>query len=381
MTRHIFFAGFSLTLSAALTYYINSSFLEGLVGAKQIGLIYALSAVATLILILFVPALGRAYGLLKPIRWFGLVFFGSIFTLAVSQKPIIQLVAFVITHAMVICLGLWLDLYLETLSTNNRTGRIRGGYLTVINAAVLASPYLSGTILGRVGNSIADYRIIYGLSCLAALPLLYQIFFKLSPRPLPATISNLRSKLRDQNLRKILTLDFLLNLFYFFMVIYLPLHLIHTIGFTWGNIGFIFTIMLLPFVLIEYPLGWLADRRFGEKEILTAGLVIAALATIPIVFLTTKNIAVWATILFLTRVGAATIESMKETYLFKKVTSGDIGIISLSRLTIPLAYLVGSLVSIFFLEKLLFPISYLFLLISGLFLLGLYFSLTLEDTR
>ena len=111
MTRHIFFAGFSLTLSAALTYYVNSSFLESLVGAKQIGLIYALSAVTTLILIIFVPYLGRYYGLLKPIRWFGLIFFGSILTLAISQTPIIQLFAFIVIHAMVVCLGLWLYIY------------------------------------------------------------------------------------------------------------------------------------------------------------------------------------------------------------------------------------------------------------------------------
>ena len=95
--------------------------------------------------------------------------------------------------------------------------------------------------------------------------------------------------------------------------------------------------------------------------------------------MTTTSIALWALLLFATRVGASAIESMKETYLFKKVTSDDIGIISLSRLTIPLAYLVGSLGSVIFLRF--FPIPYLFLLISVLFLLGLYFSLTLEDTR
>ncbi len=379
MTRHIFFAGFSLTLSAALTYYVNSSFLESLVGEKKIGLIYALSAFTTLIMILFVPSLGRSYGLLKPIRWFGLIFFGSILTLAVSQTPIVQILAFVAIHAMVVSLGLWLDLYLETLSSDSRTGRIRGGYLTAINTAVLISPYLSGTILGHFGNSGADYRIIYGLSCLATLPFLYQIFFKLAPQPLPATIFGLRTKLRDRNLRKILALDFLLNLFYFFMVIYLPLHLIQTIGFSWQNVGLIFTIMLLPFVLIEYPLGWLADQKFGEKEILSIGLVIIAISTIPLAFLTSQSLAVWALLLFATRVGAATIESMKETYLFKKVTGGDIGIISLSRLMIPSAYLIGSLGSIIFL--LFFPTPYLFLLLSVLLLLGLSFSLTLEDTR
>ena len=375
MTRHVFFAGFSLTLAAALTYYVNSSFLTSLVGEKRLGLIYVLSALGALTLILLVPRLGRHYGLLRPIRWFAIIFFACLVTLAVSQTLIFQLTAFIISYATIVSLGLWLDIYLETLSSDQKTGRIRGGYLTVINLAVLVSPYVSGTILNRTGN----YRVIYLFACFAVIPLLYQVFFKLPDRLLPSNILGLQHKLRDRNLRKILALDFLLNLFYFFMVIYLPLHLVQTIGFSWKNIGFIFTIMLLPFVLIEYLLGWLADRKFGEKEILSLGLIITAIFTIPIVFLTTKSIALWVLVLFGTRVGASAIESMKETYLFKKVTSGDIGIISLSRLTIPLAYLVGSLGSIIFL--LFFPLPYPFLLISALLLGGLYFSLTLEDTR
>ncbi|MEK7621669.1 MAG: MFS transporter [Patescibacteria group bacterium] len=380
MTRQVFFAGFSLTLSAALTYYVNSSFLESLVGEKRVGLIYAVSALVTLTFILFVPRLSKCLGLLKLSRGIALIFFAGTATLSFVEIPIIQLLAFIITHSTVVGLGLCLDIYLETLSADHRTGRIRGGYLTMINAAVLISPFISGTVLNRAANSHFDYQIIYFLSCLAALPLLYQLFWQLTPRPLPLQPLGLRHRLlRDPNIRKILLLDFFLNLFYFFMVIYLPLHLLHTIGFSWGNIGFIFTIMLLPFVLIEYPLGWLADRKFGEKEILSIGLVIAAIFTLPIAFITTKNILFWAILLFLTRVGASAIEAMKDAYLFKKVTGNDIGIISLSRLMIPLAYLIGSLIALIVLRF--FPISSLFLLISVLFLLGLYSSLTLEDTK
>lgn len=377
MTRHVFFAGFSLTLSAALTYYVNSSFLESLVGEGRLGLIYSLGAVLAILLISLVPQLGRRYGLLQPIRWFGVIFFTSTITLAVSQTKLIQLFAFVITYATVISLGLWLDLYLEGLSSNKQTGRIRGGYLTAINAAVLISPFISGNILSQT----TDYGIIYLLSCLAALPLLYQIFFRLTKQSLPPLIINLKQKLRDQNLRKILALDFLLNLFYVFMVVYLPLHLTQTLGFTWDDIAMIFTIMLLPFVLIEYPLGWLADLKFGEKEILTAGLIVTAVFTLPVAFLTSSSLTVWAILLCLTRVGASAVEAMKETYLFKQVSAGDVSVISLSRFMVPAAYLIGSLISVFFLKQLHFPITYFFILISALFILGLYFSLTLKDTQ
>ena len=375
MTRPVFLAGFSLTLSAALVYYINSSFLGSVVGETNVGFIYASAALATLIVILFIPILGRRFGLLKMSRRFALIFIFSLIALATSQTAVVQISSFIIFYASIVGLGLWLDIYLETLSPNRRTGRIRGGYLTVINTAVLFAPYVSGRTLDYTGS----YQAIYCLSLLVALPLLYQMFWRLTDRPLPISRRSLGEKLRDSNLRKILALDFFLNLFFFFMVIYLPLHLHNVLGFGWEKIGLIFTIMLLPFVLIEYPLGWLADRKFGEKEILSLGLIVAALATLPIAFLTTKSIALWAGLLFLTRVGASAIESMKETYLFKKVTAGDVGVISLSRLTIPLAYIIGSLLSIVILRF--FPISFLFLLISILFIFGLYFSLTLKDTR
>ncbi|HEY4476821.1 MAG TPA: MFS transporter [Candidatus Paceibacterota bacterium] len=375
MTRNIFLAGFSLTLSAALAYYVNSSFLGTIVGEKNVGFVYALAALVAMLTISLIPTLGQRFGILKPSRWFAIAFFIGIITLAMSRTPVIEVLAFIISYSSIVGLGLWLDIYLETLSSDKRTGRIRGGYLTTINAAVLIAPYISGQSIDYTGS----YQTIYWLSGLVALPLLYQMFWRLTDRPLPANGLRLWEKLRDLNLRKILVIDFLLNLFYFFMVIYLPIYLHDTLAFDWGKIGLIFTIMLLPFVLIEYPLGWLADRKLGEKEILSLGLIIAALATIPIASLTSQSFAVWAGLLFLTRVGASAIESMKETYLFKKVSAGDLGVISLSRLTIPLAYLTGSLASIIMLQF--FSLLSLFIFISFLLLLGLYFSLTLEDTR
>src|SRR3989344_1018563 len=226
------------------------------------------------------------------------------------------------------------------------------------------------------GHSV---RFIYFLCFIAVLPLLYQLFFKLSPRTwLPASF-NLYQKLTDHNLRRILKLDFLLNLFYFVMVIYLRLYLHSAIGFSWEKIGLIFTLMLIPFVLIEYPLGWLADKRWGEKEILTAGLIITSFATLPIAWLTSNNWLIWAGLLFLTRVGASAWETMKETYLFKHVNAGDIGVIGLSRLTAPSSYLIGALITFFLLK--IIPLPHLFTILALLTLGGTFISRRLVDTK
>jgi MFS family permease len=86
----------------------------------------------------------------------------------------------------------------------------------------------------------------------------------------------------------------------------------------------------------------------------------------------------WVAILFITRIGASMIESMVETYLFKKVTDKNLYIVSLYRVVRPLAYIIGpalgSILLIFF------DIKYLFLVLGSIMILGVNFSLKIKDT-
>ncbi|MBI4136333.1 MAG: MFS transporter [Candidatus Vogelbacteria bacterium] len=374
--RPIFLAGFFLTFSAALSYYINSSFLAGLVGEKRVGLVYAAAAGLAIMALIAAAGLVRRFNFLWPSRILGLTLTAGYLGLALTARSLtLQLAFFLIVYTAIVTLSFWLDLQLESRSRDVETGRIRGGYLTVINAAILLAPFVSGATLAYSQN----FRLIYGLGGLATLPLLYLLFWRFDEgsRPLPGP--KLRQKLADGNLRRVLGLDFLLNLFYFVMVVYLPLYLNETLRFGWEKIGIIFTVMLLPFILIQYPLGWLADRRWGEKEMMTAGLAIAGLATVPIAYLTTPSAAVWAALLFLTRVGASAWEIMKESYLFKHVTAADRAVIGLSRLTVPLAYLVGSLASFLLLKIIHLP--HLFTVLAICVLAGLFLNWRLKDTR
>ena len=379
MKRQIFFSGFFLALSAALSYYVNSSFLGSLVGEKHVGLVYAAAAILAIILIFAIHYLARNFGLRAPARLFGLILTGSYLGLSFVGGSIWPLIFFILIYVSVISLGLLLDLYLENLSRDQETGRIRGGYLTTINVAVLLAPLVSGSILGGSAPPVGGFQSVYLLCFAFTLPLLYQLFFKLEETKLPAVNVGLREKLANKNLRQILKFDFLLNLFYFVMVIYLPLYLHGTIDFSWGKIGLIFTIMLIPFVLIDYPLGWLADKRWGEKEILTVGLVIAGLATLPIAWLTSNNWLIWAGLLFATRVGASAWEAMKETYLFKHVNASDVGVIGLSRLTAPASYLAGALATFFLLK--IIPLPHLFTILALIILASVGASRQLVDTR
>jgi len=77
------------------------------------------------------------------------------------------------------------------------------------------------------------------------------------------------------------------------------------LGFGWENIGLIFTIMLVPFVLVDFPLGRLSDK-IGEKKLLITGFLITILFTLIIPFISAPLVWIWAIILFGTRLGAAT---------------------------------------------------------------------------
>ena len=250
--------------------------------------------------------------------------------------------------------------------------------MTVINGAWVFSPLLAGFIL-----SDGDYWKIYLAGAILILPALFLLRggFKKFSDPTYKNIaiwSTLKNIWRQRDLFRIFSVSFLLGFFYTWMIIYTPIYLHDHLGFSWQTIGLIFTIMLLPFVLTETPLGKLADKKWGEKEILSLGLVIMALSTATLTFVSSTSVALWAALLFVTRVGASAVEIMSETYFFKKVQSNQADIISLYRATRPAAYVVGPLVaSILFIFV---DFKMIFLALGLIMLSGLFFSLRLKDT-
>jgi MFS family permease len=103
------------------------------------------------------------------------------------------------------------------------------------------------------------------------------------------------------------------------------------------------------------------------------------LATMAIAFVTDHNWIIWAGILFLTRVGAATVEVMSDTYFFKKIDAGETSVISFSRMARPMAYIIGPIIATILLT--IFDIKGLFIALGLLMLYGLRYSLALVDTK
>ncbi|MDQ5889868.1 MAG: hypothetical protein QG609_361, partial [Patescibacteria group bacterium] len=100
---------------------------------------------------------------------------------------------------------------------------------------------------------------------------------------------------------------------------------------------------------------------------------------IAISFIDTNSLIVWTIILFITRIGAASIEIGKETFLFKHINSNDSNLLSLSRIMLPLAYIAGPACATIIIY--LGSIQLLFIFLGLIMILGLYSAGLLIDTK
>jgi MFS family permease len=243
-------------------------------------------------------------------------------------------------------IGFCLDVFLETYSEKENVGKIRGMYLTTLNTAWVITP-LIGTMI--IGNS-NDYRGVYVAALYMLFPLLYLVYknfprFKDPHYTHPSLFGTFKHVVKSRDHSKLFIVNIILQVFYSWMVVYSPIYLHTTIGFNWTQIGIILTIMLLPFPIAQWPLGKLADKKYGEKEIMVIGFALLGLATIALAGITSHNLWIWALALFMTRVGAAAAEVMIETYFFKTVSPSDSNMLGFFRVTRPLAYFIAPIIT------------------------------------
>jgi MFS family permease len=106
--------------------------------------------------------------------------------------------------------------------------------------------------------------------------------------------------------------------------------------------------------------------------------VIIALATGALSFIEGSNPWVWFILLFITRIGAASVEVMADTYFFKKVDVSKVNIISFFRTTRPMAYVVSPVIATVLFS--LIDIRALFFALGLLMLYALRYTMSIEDT-
>jgi MFS family permease len=377
----IFVANMFLSLSYATVLYVNSSFLGQFFNRVGVGALFLIAALANILVFLAIP---------KLLEWFStrslFVFILIIICLALvglifSTKTVSVAFFFVVYGGLFFTAYYCLDLFLEERTINRRTGGIRGLYLTLQSVAIASAP-----IFLTIFTPESQFGLIYlvSLSFLIIPIILATIFFKkyahgairVNARTKP--MFPIRKWWLNGSLRRATLARLALESFYAVMIIYTPIYLHEIIGFSWAELGIIFPIMLLPFVLLEWPVGVLADRSLGEKEIMSFGFFIAGMALIIMPFLD-KIIVTWIVILFLSRVGASLIEISTESHFFKHVNSIDVTFIEIFRLARPVGIILGASIGALTIKVASFEMIYFVLAV--IIFVGLIQSIGLKDTK
>ena len=340
---------------------------------------FTLGGVLNIILFLSISKLIRSWGNMRTMLVFIVLEFFALLGLATSTTPAMVALFFITHQALPSILLYHLDIFLEYNTKNDATGHVRGTYLTIISGVMIISPVFVGSILTHY-----PFTIVYLLSSSFLLPLILVVLLKLNRIPDPAyralePLRAFKKFVADGKLRKIFIANFLLQSFYAVMVIYMGIYLSTTIGLSWDKIGIIFTVMLIPFLIDEFPLGRIADRKLGEKEILLTGFLIMSLVSFVTPHIRSSSVLVWMILLFISRIGASFAEIASETYFFKQVDASDAQFISLYRTAVPLSYIIAPLLAGGILVY--FSFSTIFTILGATLFVGFLYLMKLKDTR
>ena len=379
----IYLLVFLLSLADGLAGYVQSSFLNQFFSLSYIGLIIGACAAASIILSIWLPPIISRLSLYKT--GLSLVIINIICSLALAllKNPTLVFGFFLVRYLGFLFLLIVLDIWLEKISTDKITGFIRSIYLTAINLAWLASPFLMSKIVG-----IDNYHRIYLAGALLLSAFCLIVLFKrkvLQPAKADKQARNinflpaLKQLSHQHDVLASMVSVVVLNIFYTLAVIYWPIYLHNSLGFSCQTIGIIFTFMLLPFVFLQFPAGLLADRYWGEKEMMMSGNVIMAVSATIIFLSTSHSVIFWTILLFLSRCGAALSESMQEIYFYKKISAKDVGLINLFRQSRGLGWLIGSLLA--FVSLKFMNIPDLFLIAAGILIIDTIQLGFINDTK
>jgi predicted MFS family arabinose efflux permease len=372
-----------LSFHWALVIYVNSSFLAQFFTDHTISLLYTVSAALTVFGFLFITPVLRRIGTVRLAIGLSLIECMTMLSLPfVEFKPLIAFL-FIVHQSVVPVILFSLDIFMEALigDCEKETGGRRGLFLTIMSLTIALSALLSGYL---VGDREPHFELVYVTSALLLIPFLFIIVrsfrgFKDNPYAHAPLREGLMKAWRHRDIRFVFSAHFILQLFFSWMVIYTPIYLSTVMGFDWEQIGQILFVGLMAYVFLEYAIGVIADTWLGEKEMMAVGFLIMAVATSWFTFLTPTEIGLWMVAMFMTRVGASLVETTTESYFFKHTHGDDTALISFFRITRPLSIVIGSILGSLTLVFL--PMHLLFIVLGLLMIPGLFFTMSLRDTK
>lgn len=372
-----------LIFHSSSVIFINSSFLDQFVSTSAVGTIYTITSAIGVLLFLFISTVLRRVGNFKLTILLLIIDFVCVILMALSDSLRVVIPAFILYNTALPLIFFNLDVFIEEQIDNNEsaTGSNRGLLLTLSSLVGALAPIVTSVFI-EPGEYTFTYA--YLLSAVVLIPvtaLLFINFKNFSDPPYGEidVLDAMQSFWERKNIRLVFLANFMLQFFFVFAVIYMPLYLTADIGLSWTDFGIIIFFSQLAYVIFEYPVGIIADKYIGEKEMMAVGFLIMIISLSWFAFVTTPNLILWSAIMFISRIGASLVEVTTESYFFKKTRSSDAQIISFFRITRPLSYVLGALGASFVL--LYVPFNLLFVVSAFTMIPAMFFAMSLEDTK
>lgn len=376
--RLIYGTSFFLGLCGSLIMYTASTYFAQVWDAENVGLVYACIFASNLVFLLFLHSIIFFFG--KTMMFYALLFAQIVCVFFVSLLNISFFGAIFLMISSLILSLLWtvLDSILEDFSFDEFSGRIRGIYLATMNAGLLLGPLLSAVLIDSYGYAGLYFVALFFFVVLfiVSLGAFHDINYRIKTK---VSLSKVISQIKESpNVIYIYWISFTLDFFYAILIVFTPIYFLQ-LGLSWSDIGLILSLALIPFVLLQYPIGYIADKHTGEKELILLSFIIIIVAVSLMPQVGTNSVFVWAIILIVGRIGAALLEVLRDSYFYKQIDGDNIGLIHFFRTSRPIAYITASLLSSFFL--IFMPISEIFWLVVACVIIGIYPVFKLKDSK
>lgn len=379
----LYIATLLLVLHTFVIAYVNSSYLEQFFTTTGVGVIYTLGSALSVVSFLFIAHFLKKFGNLKMSLGLLLLNFFSVVGMAYAQSLHTALPFFLIHLISVPLIIFNIDVFIEDQIGNNEnsTGSKRGLLLTLISLVGAIAPLVSSL---TVDLSSGSFTNVYLLSAFTLIPIIALLFFYFNNFTDPeyeqtSVFSAVRKFWKILDIRHVLFSHLSLQLFFMLMIVFTPIYLIEHIGLTWTQFGIVMFFAQMAYVIFEYPIGIIADRYIGEKEMMGFGFLIIIISTSWMSFVSLPNIWLWTIIMFIARVGASFVEVTTESYFFKKTKSSDAQVISFFRVTRPLAYVFGSIFGS--LTLLYLPFNLIFIAFAIAMIPAMFLTTSINDTK
>lgn len=374
------FINFLYALNHLTTVYINSTLLGQFFSAEMVSILFIISALLSILAIIVAPTIIARLGVWKTLVISIPLLQASLIFLGFAGTAFAAFTFFMFRTIFARSIPYLLDLYVESVvKDESRTGNARGTYLTGYNIGAILGPIIASVLV--IGT---NYAPAYIFSAVILLPLLYLVVIQLK-KLTPATpepghlIESLKGLWTCHiSVRYTMFVHLIFRSTTAAYGIYVPLYLVQA-GYSWQVIGMLIAFAVIPYFLLEYPIGLVVDNLVSEKKIMIIGLFILAFATASLSLIPVTYIALWAIPFIFTRVGAAFIEISTESYFFKQVTEQDSSLISIFRVLSPLGVIVAPAVALLFLP--ITDLQWLFGFMGALILLGVPPALRIHNAH